>query len=364
LDLYKGNALPAEFTVREFYEFDDVEIKPCDVVNLQALNNEINHTKVAGIPALIEPFTVTGDFVIKNFAKFDQLYPDADVEIKSYLGDKENVSRITGKFLRPADEEGVWDLHVHIESDIEIDYTGLRNLSVIAKANANGKETIWTEVLSIDNIYTVQDSLEGIKNNPDGVFFTEKDALDHDYIFDVNFNVNGDLIATKEGWGWPKVEDNYINTYTLEGNTSVPIEHNSGVVYNETLYRFLAKKFELEEVYDLTGFMLKLTWNKVPEIVSTTGALKDVVVQVCATSEEAEHDKFMNGNKAAPIMFICNFDENEGVLYPGKSFIKDNTSFRRITFGRRPVPVKDIFIRIGLPKDSELCIKNINLDID
>ena len=72
----------------------------------------------------------------------------------------------------------------------------------------------------------------------------------------------------------------------------------------------------------------------------------------------------MNGNKAAPIMFICNFDENEGVLYPGKSFIKGNTSFRRITFGRRPVPVKDIFIRIGLPKDSELCIKDINLDID
>ena len=364
LDLYKGNTLPAEFIVREFYEFDDVEIKPCNVVNLQALNNEINHTKVAGIPALIEPFTVTGDFVIKNFAKFNQLYPDADVEIKSYLGDKENVSRITGKFLRPAEEEGVWDLHVHIESDVEIDYTGLRNLSVIAKANANGKETIWTEVLSIDNIYTVQDSLEGVKNNPDGAFFTVKDALDHDYIFEDNFNVNGDLIATKEGWGWPKVEDNYINTYTLEGNTSVPIEHNSGVVYNETLYRFLTKKFELEDVYDLTGFMLKLDWNKVPEIVSTTGALKDVVVQVCATSEEAEHDKFMNGNKAAPIMFICNFDENEGVLYPGKSFIKDNATFRRITFGRRPVPVKDIFIRIGLPKDSELCIKDINLDID
>lgn len=367
IDLYIGNTFDYKFTVREFYNLEELDIQYCNTVNVQGLNREMETHRVAGIPALIEPFKLTGDFNIINFAKFDQIYENSDIDLKAYFGDKEIPVNATRKQLVKQDgEEGAWTLEVGFETWLVNDYTGQRDLSIICSVIGGENVSIYEEVLNLKKILTVKEGeLESVKNNPESLFFVEKAAVNRAYNFETTYNTNGDLILSGKGWGWPTEEEDFVNSYN--GDTSanfIPIDFNSGVVYNEKVYRFLTKKFELENIYDLTGFMLKIDWNKVPEIVSNTGALKDVVVQVCVSSEEAVHELFMDGNKPAPIMFVCGFNENEAVLYPGKSFINENTTVRRITFGRQPVPVKEIFIRIGLPKDCDNYIKGINLDID
>lgn len=72
-----------------------------------------------------------------------------------------------------------------------------------------------------------------------------------------------------------------------------------------------------------------------------------------------ENINFMDANKAVSIFYEADFSKpSDGILYPGKS----DVSNRRVTFGRRPRPVKDIYVRIGLPFGSETFIKGIDLD--
>ena len=50
---------------------------------------------------------------------------------------------------------------------------------------------------------------------------------------------------------------------------------------------------------------------------------------------------------------VSTFEQDETCNHPGKS----NLTKRRITFGRKPIPIQDIYIRVGVAKDSGVRIK-------
>lgn len=169
-----------------------------------------------------------------------------------------------------------------------------------------------------------------------------------------------EVVFTGEGYSWPK-EVEYTNTIdTLDDRIVVPTDM-TGLSYDEGTYRFVTFKYELDKIHDMCGFNLHLDWvDKKPEIKMQDGTLKDVLVQICVNSAELPSTVLLDGNAPVPVFFEASIQQAEACNYPGKS----DESVRRITFGRKPIPVKTIYVRIGLEKNSDLIIRGIDITED
>ena len=213
-------------------------------------------------------------------------------------------------------------------------------------------------IKDVDNSY----NLEDIKNN-DTSFHQVLGSTFTDTYENKMVNDCAELTLTNKGWKWPTEE--FVERHTIDGFIPLTVNEHSGAFYNENYWRFITKKFALNEIHDLTGFFVDIEWNEeTPSVNRLTGALDNCVLEVLSGSEELPNKVFQDGNKAVPVMFIANFNEGEGVLYPGKSYSRKNKTSRRITFGRNPQPIDYIYVRVGLPKDSLLSIKNIKVRTD
>ena len=85
-----------------------------------------------------------------------------------------------------------------------------------------------------------------------------------------------------------------------------------------------------------------------------------MLLQICPRSNELEFNELLNGNKPVPVFFTAELKKDEACNHPGKS----SEDVRRITFGRKPLPIKDIYIRVGIAKSSGVTIKNVEIEED
>jgi len=112
---------------------------------------------------------------------------------------------------------------------------------------------------------------------------------------------------------------------------------------------------------DLCGFFIDFDWVKEPSLSIDENTLVETTVQVCVTSPERPLVELMNGNKPVTTAFFeAEMVEGEACNHPGKS----NKTRRRITFGRKPIPVKDIYIRVGIKKDTGVKLRGVSIDSD
>lgn len=126
--------------------------------------------------------------------------------------------------------------------------------------------------------------------------------------------------------------------------------------------------FNIGHIEDATGFVFRIdglekdvanySFNKL------TGSTNDVILQVCLVDSEAT-----DNNKAKVTSFLDadspydGFTKVDGsvfetpVMYAGNS----TATLKRVTFGRNKILSGDVYVRIGLKKDSGLRFTGITL---
>lgn len=364
----EGETGVATISERKFYDFSEHKINQCDreTVNLRVLNNLLSEHRTGGYGFIPGGTAVSGTFVISNFTKYGTISPDAKIEVKAAFGDTPlDVEILSQYFTLVSPEEEIYDLTVGFTLNLpESDY---RKDTLVVKAFAQnfGVESLWTNVLVLKDLLLMKpENIPTIFESAGNVLYptlgTNIDSqFGADYTTKKYNRVCGfpEVVFDGKGFGWPK-EVEYTNTIDTFDNYIVVPTDMSGLKYDEGTYRFITFKYDLEKIHDLCGFNLHLDWiGKKPEIKAQDGTLKDVLVQVCVNSAELPSTILMDGNAPVPVFFEANIQQAEACNYPGKS----NESVRRITFGRKPIPVKTIYIRIGLEKNSDLCIKGIDI---
>ena len=82
-------------------------------------------------------------------------------------------------------------------------------------------------------------------------------------------------------------------------------------------------------------------------------------MQVCTTSDEEPHTVLLDANQPiTSAFFVSDFSKGSAVGYPGKSTVNR----WRVSFGRKPTAVKDIYIRVGIAENTGIALKNISID--
>lgn len=367
----EGETESAIISERKFYDFKDYSINQCDreTVNLRVLNTLLSEHRTGGYGFVPGNTAVSGTFVITDFTKYGTISPDAKVELQAAFGDIPLAIDITSQYFTLSDSfEETYDLTVSFTLNLpDVDYMK-DTLTVKAFAQNFGIESLWTNVLVLKDLLLMKpENLPTIVESAGNVLFpilgTNIDTqFGADYTVKKYNRVCGfpEVVFDGKGYSWPK-EVEYTNTIdTFDNYISVPTDM-SGLDYDNGTYRFVTFKYEFDKIYDLCGFNLHMDWvDRKPEIKIQDGTLKDVLVQVCANSAELPSTVLLDGNAPVPVFFEASIQQAEACNYPGKS----DESVRRITFGRKPIPVKTIYIRIGLEKNSGLSIRGINITDD
>lgn len=361
-----GHSKALKFQERLFYDLSDIEIKPCSVnsINTDLLNAAMSERVIAGIPFLAKPYTFTGRFLVENFARYGAVTRDAGVDLRASFGELEPIVEILEQKLQIDDDvNGNAILSVQFSCTIEPSVLGQHDLKVYATCHNNGFTSREVKVLEIDAINCLPE-MPNIVNHPQaenptlGVKTTPV-SFAPEYDESKPYTWSAELALTDKGFGWPV--EQYVEKFT-DYKTPVYVDlTQTGLNTPLGLYRFVTYKFSEEKIRDLVGFNLNIEYGdeNVPVINRSSGAFNDVRIGVLVTSVEDPHEIFLNGNACVKPFFQADFTKStEGLLYPGKS----NVNTRRITFGRKPVPVKDIYVRIGLPAGSNVYIKNVDID--
>ncbi len=367
----EGETGVANFSERKFYDFSERIIHQCerDTVNLRVLNSLLTEHRTGGYGFIPGGTAVSGTFVISNFTKYGTISPDAKVELKAAFGDIPlDVEILSQYFTLVSAEEEIYDLVVGFTLNLPESNYMKDTLIVKAFAQNFGVEAPWSNVLVLKDLLlmdptripTIVESAGNVLyptlgTNIDNQFGAEYTAKKYNRVCGFP-----EVVFTGEGYGWPK-EVEYTNTIdTLDDRIVVPTDM-TGLSYDEGTYRFVTFKYELDKIHDMCGFNLHLDWvNKKPEIKMQDGTLKDVLVQICVNSAELPSTVLLDGNAPVPVFFEASIQQAEACNYPGKS----DESVRRITFGRKPIPVKTIYVRIGLEKNSDLIIRGIDITED
>lgn len=152
--------------------------------------------------------------------------------------------------------------------------------------------------------------------------------------------------------------------------TGTPVPYNpgswTGRKYGDDYYGMAC--FNIGHIEDATGFVFRIdglekdvanySFNKL------TGSTNDVILQVCLVDSEAT-----DNNKAKVTSFLDadspydGFTKVDGsvfetpVMYAGNS----TATLKRVTFGRNKILSGDVYVRIGLKKDSGLRFTGITL---
>lgn len=369
-----GSSKSVTFDESYFYDMKQSKIDNSPMagtVNAAALLASMR--KIAGVPVLAGQFDVVGTFLIKDFAKYGMITKDASVKILATLGGVEMKAEYLSVKLHLTDSfEGAYDAEVQfkITLDSSIAPWGLNDLVIDCTYQNMGIEK--TERVatfgSINCIPSFPNIVNYIKKDAEGEASSSVSSygidFDDNYKEDINPQKTAELPVGEFGFGW--YTDNWypvsFNAYNDPVLKQVDLAGSVGYGVGGTPYRYITYHFSLDEVRDLTGLTVKVDWGKEPKVDPFSGILEDVRVGVLVRSAEGGMDEninFMDANKAVGIFYEADFSKpSDGILYPGKSDVNN----RRVTFGRRPRPVKDIYVRIGLPFGSETFIKGVDLD--
>ena len=369
-----GSSKSVTFDESYFYDMKQSKIDNSPMVgtvNAAALLASMR--KIAGVPVLAGQFDVVGTFLIKDFAKYGMITKDASVKILATLGGVEmNAEYLSVKLHLTDSFEGAYDAEVQfkITLDSSIVPWGLNDLVIdCAYQNMGIEKTERVDTFgSINCIPSFPNIVNYSKKNAEGETSSSVSSygtdFDDNYKEDIDPQKTAELPVGEFGFGW--YTNNWypvsFNTYNDPVLKQVDLAGSVGYGVGGTPYRYVTYHFSLDEVRDLTGLTVKVDWGKEPKVDPFSGILKDVRLEVLVRSAEGGMDEninFMDANKAVGIFYEADFSKpSDGILYPGKS----DVSNRRVTFGRRPRPVKDIYVRIGLPFGSEAFIKGIDLD--
>ena len=369
-----GSSKSVTFDESYFYDMKQSKIDNSPMVgtvNAAALLASMR--KIAGVPVLAGQFDVVGTFLIKDFAKYGMITKDASVKILATLGGVEMNSEYLSVKLHLTDSfEGSYDAEVQfkITLDSSIAPWGLNDLVIdCAYQNMGIEKTERVATFgSINCIPSFPNIVNYSKKNAEGETSSSVSSygtdFDDNYKEDIDPQKTAELPVGEFGFGW--YTNNWypvsFNTYNDPVLKQVDLAGSVGYGVGGTPYRYVTYHFSLDEVRDLTGLTVKVDWGKEPKVDPFSGILEDVRLGVLVRSTEGGMDEninFMDANKAVGIFYEADFSKpSDGILYPGKS----DVSNRRVTFGRRPRPVKDIYVRIGLPFGSEAFIKGIDLD--
>ena len=369
-----GSSKSVMFDESYFYDMKQSKIDNSPMagtVNAAALLASMR--KIAGVPVLAGQFDVVGTFLIKDFAKYGMITKDASVKILATLGGVEMKAEYLSVKLHLTDSfEGAYDAEVQfkITLDSSVAPWGLNDLVIDCTYQNMGIEK--TERVatfgSINCIPSFPNIVNYIKKDAEGEASSSVSSygidFDDNYKEDINPQKTAELPVGEFGFGW--YTDNWypvsFNAYNDPVLKQVDLAGSVGYGVGGTPYRYITYHFSLDEVRDLTGLTVKVDWGKEPKVDPFSGILEDVRVGVLVRSAEGGMDEninFMDANKAVGIFYEADFSKpSDGILYPGKSDVNN----RRVTFGRRPRPVKDIYVRIGLPFGSETFIKGVDLD--
>ena len=369
-----GSSKSVTFDESYFYDMKQSKIDNSPMVgtvNAAALLASMR--KIAGVPVLAGQFDVVGTFLIKDFAKYGMITKDASVKILATLGGVEmNAEYLSVKLHLTDSFEGAYDAEVQfkITLDSSIVPWGLNDLVIdCAYQNMGIEKTERVDTFgSINCIPSFPNIVNYSKKNAEGETSSSVSSygtdFDDNYKEDIDPQKTAELPVGEFGFGW--YTNNWypvsFNTYNDPVLKQVDLAGSVGYGVGGTPYRYVTYHFSLDEVRDLTGLTVKVDWGKEPKVDPFSGILEDVRLGVLVRSTEGGMDEninFMDANKAVGIFYEADFSKpSDGILYPGKS----DVSNRRVTFGRRPRPVKDIYVRIGLPFGSEAFIKGIDLD--
>ena len=369
-----GSSKSVTFDESYFYDMKQSKIDNSPMVgtvNAAALLASMR--KIAGVPVLAGQFDVVGTFLIKDFAKYGMITKDASVKILATLGGVEmNAEYLSVKLHLTDSFEGAYDAEVQfkITLDSSIVPWGLNDLVIdCAYQNMGIEKTERVDTFgSINCIPSFPNIVNYSKKNAEGETSSSVSSygtdFDDNYKEDIDPQKTAELPVGEFGFGW--YTNNWypvsFNTYNDPVLKQVDLAGSVGYGVGGTPYRYVTYHFSLDEVRDLTGLTVKVDWGKEPKVDPFSGILKDVRLGVLVRSAEGGMDEninFMDANKAVGIFYEADFSKpSDGILYPGKSDVNN----RRVTFGRRPRPVKDIYVRIGLPFGSETFIKGVDLD--
>ena len=369
-----GSSKSVTFDESYFYDMKQSKIDNSPMsgtVNAAALLASMR--KIAGVPVLAGQFDVVGTFLIKDFAKYGMITKDASVKVLATLGGVDMKAEYLSVKLHLTDSfEGAYDAEVQfkITLDSSVAPWGLNDLVIDCTYQNMGIEK--TERVatfgSINCIPSFPNIVNYIKKDAEGEASSSVSSygidFDDNYKEDINPQKTAELPVGEFGFGW--YTDNWypvsFNAYNDPVLKQVDLAGSVGYGVGGTPYRYITYHFSLDEVRDLTGLTVKVDWGKEPKVDPFSGILEDVRVGVLVRSAEGGMDEninFMDANKAVGIFYEADFSKpSDGILYPGKSDVNN----RRVTFGRRPRPVKDIYVRIGLPFGSETFIKGVDLD--
>lgn len=369
-----GSSKSVTFDESYFYDMKQSKIDSSPMVgtvNAAALLASMR--KIAGVPVLAGQFDVVGTFLIKDFAKYGMITKDASVKILATLGGVEmNAEYLSVKLHLTDSFEGAYDAEVQfkITLDSSIVPWGLNDLVIdCAYQNMGIEKTERVDTFgSINCIPSFPNIVNYSKKNAEGETSSSVSSygtdFDDNYKEDIDPQKTAELPVGEFGFGW--YTNNWypvsFNTYNDPVLKQVDLAGSVGYGVGGTPYRYVTYHFSLGGIRDLTGLTVKVDWGKEPKVDPFSGILKDVRFGVLVRSAEGGMDEninFMDANKAVSIFYEADFSKpSDGILYPGKS----DVSNRRVTFGRRPRPVKDIYVRIGLPFGSETFIKGVDLD--
>lgn len=369
-----GSSKSVTFDESYFYDMKQSKIDNSPMagtVNAAALLASMR--KIAGVPVLAGQFDVVGTFLIKDFAKYGMITKDASVKMLATLGGVDMKAEYLSVKLHLTDSfEGAYDAEVQfkITLDSSVAPWGLNDLVIDCTYQNMGIEK--TERVatfgSINCIPSFPNIVNYIKKDAEGEASSSVSSygidFDDNYKEDINPQKTAELPVGEFGFGW--YTDNWypvsFNAYNDPVLKQVDLAGSVGYGVGGTPYRYITYHFSLDEVRDLTGLTVKVDWGKEPKVDPFSGILEDVRLGVLVRSVEGGMDEninFMDANKAVGIFYEADFSKpSDGILYPGKSDVNN----RRVTFGRRPRPVKDIYVRIGLPFGSETFIKGVDLN--
>ena len=368
---YEGESKAFEFEDRLFYHFEDLQIEAPYEINVQTLNALLQSHRTGGIGYLPVGTKITGTFKLKNFAKYGSVFPSTKIELQgSYVGENLEEAEITSQGFELEDiNTQTFNLKISFAITLNVDTQKFDygNLKLEVKASDEVHTTGWLSVLDWESVRLLNPAdLPGQIVEPAGniiwtTYGTEDTDFGNTYKNKTVLQIEKipELIYEKNGYGWPE-NSKYIDVYHVDSQTTFTPNEDKAVEIDNKKYRFVTFKKSLPEIQDLCGFAGIFDWRvKEPNINELDGTLKDVIIQVCVRSDEMQNNLLQNGNKAVPVFFEAKFNPHgEPCNYPGKSTI----SRRRFTFGRKPVPIKDIYIRVGIEKNSHIRLHDIQID--
>lgn len=367
----EGETSTLNFNERKFYDFDKYVIKTCEesTVNVRVLNSLLSTNRTGGYGYIPPSTKVTGTFIVENFTEYNSISKDANVQIQAFFGDIELETSINSQTLVVTDtSRGVYDLSIGFSITLpDVDYK-YDTLIVKAKVQNFGKESLWTNVLVIKDIIimnseiiptivesgnnTIWPTLGKDIKNQFGSEYTNKTFSE--------VNITPELVFDGQYYRWPYLNQ-FVNTIRIFDDNVYVEPNTNGLTIDDLVYRFVTFKYSFDSIKDLCGFNVKLNWGNIkPQLNTLNGTYKNIQLQICVTSSEKENIILLDGNSPVPVFFESTFEAEESCNHPGKSSV----DVRRITFGRTPVPIQDIYVRVGIPKDSGIGIQGIDIIVD